>query len=341
MADRFAGKRACFFAGVGSTSALAERQWYQSDIRTLRELGFDLALAVSPKDIPLNSDLYYSWWPTRSIFPLLVAKLRRRPIIIAVGGEEVLHSIQTAESYLSKPVHVRWAIRTCLRYAERVLALSEHIRGEAATLCRREVLLVPAGIDTIRYASDGRARNAGHVLTISKLGMNHFRRKRLGAVLQSIPLVLEEYPDQQFVIAGEKADAFPHIERMVAHLGIQDNIRFTGRVSIPQKIELLRDALLYLQPTMHEGFGYAIAEAMSCCLPVITSPVGSVPEVVGDCGLFVDPDSPEQIATATVHLLAHPEIRAELGRAGRRRIEQVFPYERRKARLAEILEAVL
>ena len=341
MTTSFAGKRACFFAGVGSTSALAERQWYQNDIRILRELGFDVAIAVSPRDIPPGCDVYFSWWPTKSIFPLAVAKLCRKPIIIVVGGEEVLNSIRTPESYYSKPVPVRWAITTCLRHADCVLTVSEHIRQEAANLHRREMLVVPHGIDTVQYSPDNESKKGEYVLSISKLGENHFHRKRIGVILQAIPLVLERHPGQRFVLAGEKADAFPRIERMVARLGIEDRVRFTGRITDSQKLELLRGALIYLQPTMHEGFGVAIAEAMSCGLPVITSAVGAVPEVVGDCSVFVDPDRPEQIADGIIHLLADPERRAELGRAGRRRIEELFDYEKRRARLAEIFEDLL
>lgn len=339
--DSFAGKRVCFFAGVGSTAALLERQWYQSDIRILRELGFDVVIAVSPRQIPLGCDLYFSWWPTRSIFPLAVAKLSRKPIIIVVGGEEVLNSIRTPESYHSKPVPVRWAIRTCLRHADCVLTLSAHIRKEAANLHGREILMVPPGIDTVQYSPGNEAEKGGYILTISKLGENHFHRKRIGVILEAIPLVLERYPEQRFLIAGPKAEAFPRIEQMVARLGIEDRVRFTGRITDAQKLELLRGAQIYLQPTLHEGFGVAIAEAMSCGLPVITSAVGAVPEVVGDCAVFVDPDRPEQMAEAIIQLLADPECRARLGRASRRRIEELFAYEKRKARLAEILEDLL
>ncbi|MDH7486874.1 MAG: glycosyltransferase family 4 protein [Anaerolineae bacterium] len=341
MAASFAGRRACFFARVASMAALLERQWYQIDIRILRELGFDVVIALSPRDIPLGCDLYFSWWPTWSIFPLAVARLCRKPIVIVVGGEEVLNSLRTLESYYSKPFPVRWAIRTCLRQADCVLVLSEHIRREAANLHRREIVVIPLGIDTVQYSPGNEAEKGGHILTISKLGENHFHRKRIGVILEAIPSVLEWYPEQRFVFAGEKADAFPRIEQMVARLDIEGNVHFTGRITDAQKLELLRGAVIYLQPTMHEGFGMAIAEAMSCGLPVITSAVGAVPEVVGDCAVFVDPDRPEQMAEAIIHLLADPERRGELGRAGRRRIEELFAYEKRKARLAEILEDLL
>jgi len=304
-------------------------------------LGFDVAIAVSPKSIPFGCDLYFSWWPTRGIFPLAVAKLSRKPIVVVVGGEEVVNSIRVPGSFHSKPIPVRWAIRTCLRHADCVLVVSEHSHREALNLYRREMLTVPIGIDTAWYSPGSGSKKGGYVLSISKLGENHFHRKRIGVILQAIPLVLKRHPELQFILAGEKADAFPRIERMVAHLGIEDRVRFPGRITDAQKLELLRGALIYLQPTMHEGFGVAIAEAMSCGLPVITSPVGAVPEVVGDCAVFVDPDSSEQVADAIIGLLADPERRVELGRAGRRRVEELFAYEKRKARLAEIFESLL
>lgn len=90
-----------------------------------------------------------------------------------------------------------------------------------------------------------------------------------------------------------------------------------------------------MSPTLYEGFGIAIAEALAVGCPVITSKNGAVPEVVGRCSLFVDPLSPASIAQAIEYLLLNPENRLRLGRLGRRRVVNRYSYRKHSQRLAE------
>lgn len=98
---------------------------------------------------------------------------------------------------------------------------------------------------------------------------------------------------------------------------------------------------MYLQPTLHEGFGLAIAEAMSCGVPVITSKVAAVPEIVGDTGIYVDQNDPKEIAEAVKELLSNPEKREKLGKLARERIRNNFTYEIRKRKIENVVKRVL
>jgi glycosyltransferase involved in cell wall biosynthesis len=118
-------------------------------------------------------------------------------------------------------------------------------------------------------------------------------------------------------------------------------VKFPGLVSQEEKLNYLHRAEVYVQPTKHEAFGVAIAEAMSCELPVVSSKVGAVPEVLGDCGLYVEPDDFKDLANKIIFLLQNDNVRRNLGEKARKRILKNFTYQKRKQKIKEILNTVL
>jgi glycosyltransferase involved in cell wall biosynthesis len=141
-------------------------------------------------------------------------------------------------------------------------------------------------------------------------------------------------------IAGEHGAGYSELAELVRAASASDWIAFPGAISPAEKIDLLRRCKVYLQPSRHRGFGPAILEAMGCAAAVVTSPVGAVPEVVGDTAQFVDGTAPEAIAAGVNHLPARPDVRLDLGARALARAETLFSYERRKAALRQIIEQV-
>src|SRR5205814_9199823 len=123
-------------------------------------------------------------------------------------------------------------------------------------------------------------------------------RKCLVEVIEAAALVHDRRPDVKFVIAGAKGDFADEAAAIVRRLGAEQYLELPGAISKEEKIRLMQQCAVYLQPTRYEGFGLAILEAMSCGAPVVTSPSGAVPEVVGDTALMVDATSPASIADA-------------------------------------------
>src|SRR5262249_28743421 len=152
-------------------------------------------------------------------------------------------------------------------------------------------------------------------------------------LIQAAPLIRRTHPEIRFVIAGEKGTAYPRLQELAQSLGVADALEFVGKISAEEKIRWMQRCRVYLQPSRHEGFGLAMLEAMSCGAPVVSRPVGAVPEVIGDAGILVESDSPQAIAQAVINLLDQPATRQELGERSRQRAIEVFPFERRKVEL--------
>ena len=338
-------RRACFFARVKDKAVLDSRQWYANDIRILRDIGYEVVIATSFREIPSDCDLYFSWWATGSVFPLIKAKLFRKPIVVVAGGREVITAqelgYQPDHCYSSKPFYVQAAIRFCLRSADAVLAVSQRVLSQVRELGAKNPFLVYNAVDTELFSPRREEAALQDVLAVSDLSEATCEVKNVETVLSSIPHVLQECPDVRFVILGEKADAYARIERLVENLRVEQHVTFAGRVPNEEVRNYLTASKVFVQISKYETFGVAIAEAMATGVPVVVSDVGAVREVVGDCGLYADHTSPGDVADKLVMLLKDDARRQELSIAGRRRIEEKFSYAIRRERISEILDLLM
>jgi glycosyltransferase involved in cell wall biosynthesis len=107
----------------------------------------------------------------------------------------------------------------------------------------------------------------------------------------------------------------------------RSDIRWTGYLDDARLQELYRSARALVYPSLYEGFGLPVLEAMTFGCPVVTSPLSSLPEVGGDAALYVDPRSPEAIAAALDRLVREPELATSLASRGRARAA-LFSWER-------------
>lgn len=144
-------------------------------------------------------------------------------------------------------------------------------------------------------------------------------RKNVSRLIQAYHrLSTETSLEHQLVIAGKKGWAYKGIFDMVGSLDqrTQEKIIFTGYVPEDDLPSLYNAADLFVYPSLYEGFGIPPLEAMACGIPVIASNISSIPEVVGDAGILVDPRDTQAIFEAMQEVLKNRELRAELKRKG-------------------------
>lgn len=117
-------------------------------------------------------------------------------------------------------------------------------------------------------------------------------------------------------IAGGEGWLYEETRQLVTDLKLDKKVRFLGRVTAHELITLYSMADIFAFPSFFEGFGIPPLEAMACGTPVITSNTSSLPEVVGDAALLVDPHDTEALAAAMTRLLADEALREELRQKG-------------------------
>ena len=134
--------------------------------------------------------------------------------------------------------------------------------------------------------------------------------------------------DADLVLAGQGADS-PGIRAAAARYGVEDAIRFAGRVDDLELVELYARARVAVVPSLYEGFSFPAAQAMSCRVPLVTTTGGALPEVAGpteQTALLVRPGDAGALAAAIGRLLDDAPLRERLGSAGRERVLQRFTW---------------
>lgn len=165
---------------------------------------------------------------------------------------------------------------------------------------------------------------------------------------KNLPRLVEAFADliqsgairHQLVIAGQAFWRESEIIDLVEDKHLQDHVVFTGYVPREDLVLLYNAATLFLYPSLYEGFGLPPLEAMACGTPVITSNCSSLPEVVGDAALLIDPRDTEQLAQAVAKALSSDELRRELSLRGLERAKS-FSWERTARETLSVYEEVL
>ncbi|MCX6353816.1 MAG: glycosyltransferase family 1 protein [Candidatus Aureabacteria bacterium] len=129
------------------------------------------------------------------------------------------------------------------------------------------------------------------------------------------------------VVAGEKDSRYPEVEEYIRETHMQDDVLFPGSLDEDALIPLYNAADLLVLPSLYEGFGLPPLEAMACGTPVVCSNRASLPEVVGDAAVLVDPMDVHAIAGAIERVCTDQDLRARLIRAGLERAK-LFPWRK-------------
>ena len=196
---------------------------------------------------------------------------------------------------------------------------------------RDAVHVVPVGVDTVAFRPPTTPRVPGRILAVSS---SESPMKGTRVLLESVAKLRTERDVELVVVGRARADG--PVERAIDELGIADAVRFVTGLPDPALAELFGSAEVAVVPSLYEGFSIPAVEAMACGTPLVASRAGALPEVVGDCGVLVEPGNPSDLAGALGALLDDEPRRRALGRAGRRRAEERFTWRSTAAATAAV-----
>lgn len=220
--------------------------------------------------------------------------------------------------------------------ASRVLTVSEFSKQrivEWSGISQDKVVNVGNGVDKI-YNTDIAGYDPGYIylLCVSnrKLHKNEHR------LLRAFSSAKIDDSIKMLFTGGCTND----LEVLIDDLGIKSRVVFLGRVDDSDLPALYRGANALVFPSLYEGFGLPVAEAMACGTPVITSNVTSMPEVAGDAALLVDPESIPQISAAIEKIVSDDDLRSNLSSRG---LQQVMKYnwDEVATRVQTVLDSVM
>lgn len=161
-------------------------------------------------------------------------------------------------------------------------------------------------------------------------------RKNLSLLIRALSLVKSPVP---LVLAGWSGWGDRVWQRLIEQLGMTDRVYRTGYVDEETLACLYSGALVTVYPSLYEGFGLPVLEAMACGAPVICSAAASLPEVSGGAALQVDPHDPDDLAAALERILADSGLREQVAERGKRRAAQ-FSWNRCARETLQVFEKV-
>src|SRR4029077_3064433 len=126
-----------------------------------------------------------------------------------------------------------------------------------------------------------------------------------------------EYRDLRLIIIGDEISRYPSVRQAVMQSRVEDSVRFLGFVPFDTMRVFYSAAAAFVFPSLYEGFGLPPLEAMASGTPVITSSTSSLPEVVGDAAMLVNPENVFDIARGMKEVLLNDGLRERLSEAGR------------------------
>jgi glycosyltransferase involved in cell wall biosynthesis len=191
-------------------------------------------------------------------------------------------------------------------------------------LAAGRIAVVPFGVPGLGAGGDipaalsARLGGKPYVLALARLE----RRKNLTRLVRAFGAIAASHPDLQLVLAGPDGGDEPSIEAAASSLepAVRRRVILAGPVSDAARRPLLEGAALLAYPSLYEGFGFPMLEAMEVGVPVVTSATGGLREVAGAAAAFADPSDVESIAAEIDGLLTDGDRRRQLVAKGRRRV---------------------
>lgn len=228
----------------------------------------------------------------------------------------------------------RYVLPVILRKSKKIIAVSHNTKNDLIKEYRidsQKIEVIYEGYDKTVFNP-----NVSAEFVTKKYGLNDYclyvgrlvPHKNLARLIKAFSLVSREVKDLQLVIVGRKNRRFSsEFESRAKDSGVFNRILFLDWVPLEDLAPLYKRAKVLVYPSLYEGFGLPPLEAMACGTPVITSNISSLPEVVGDAALLVDPYNVEDIANSIVKVIRDQDLSARLSNKGLQRASQ-FSWEK-------------
>lgn len=171
-----------------------------------------------------------------------------------------------------------------------------------------------------------------------------YSRKGLPTLIEAIPKVAGKFNDVKFIISGKGLkDEEEKLKHYAKKLGVGDKLIFLGYFPDEDLPDLYRAADMFVFPSIYENLPFALLEAMASGLPVITTTVGGIPEVIhdGENGFMIEPYNSTALAGIILYLIESPEKAREIGFSGRETVKEKFNWENITQQVLRVYEEAI
>ena len=257
-----------------------------------------------------------------------IARARAVPVIVNYRGGEAAAFLRRSES----------VVRPTMRQAARLVLPSGFLQ-EVFDAHGMPGTVVPNIVDLSRFRPGPPAPPEAPPRLLVARNLEPLYDN--ASALRAFAIVRRHHPAARLVVAGSGPEG-PALERLAIELGLDDAVRFAGRVGRDEMAALLRDSSVALNPSLADNMPNSVLEALASGVPVVSTNVGGVPFIVADgtSALLVPPRDPQAMAAAVLRLLGDPALAARLAAAGLQEARR-YTWERVAPLWAEAYRAAL
>lgn len=270
-----------------------------------------------------------------------------------VAGIKDIPKIWHVRDVFPRHLSIRLSAHYAALRATRIIAISRAVRDNLGKmgLSKDKISVIYNGIDcegvgTVSCAGEMTrerfgAGNDGCI--VGMIGSISYSKGH-DVFIQAAHQVLQKFPDTRFAIVGgcfpENVSYYQKMRRLVEKLHIQDQVVFTGPVEDIEKLICSLDIVVNVSRE-REGLGRSILEGMAWGKPIVATRVGGIPEVVNDeCGILIRSENIGELAEKLCLLIEDKDLRAEMGRKGRERVEEQFDIRAKVRELERVFDSV-
>jgi len=288
------------------------------------------ALSIIKRETP---DLLHAhWWLPAGIVALVASKLTKKPFLLTVHGTDV--------RLLDRFTFLNPVARLVFSRARSIVTVSSFLQSKITrrfSLPSEKFRIIPMPI-TIPPLSTRASHPGNRLITIARLS----KQKGLEYLIAACAVLREKNVSFELKILGE-GEEHENLKRQVETLNLQAQIRFGGAVAHDRIYSHLAAADIFILPSLDEGLGLAIIEAMACNKPVIATNSGGIPDIVrdGDTGLLIPPRDAGALAQAIERLLNDQQLAVRLAQQGYRFVSANFSPEKIASQVQSLYQQII
>ncbi len=224
--------------------------------------------------------------------------------------------------------------RKSLRICDKIIAVSNVTKKDMVSyyaIPEEKVAVIHSGISSV-YKAPGNEETKKEIMSKYNLPERYILfvgalspRKNVVNILKAYKAYLQEQQKKEsvkLVLVGKKAWLYDDIFSFISKNKMEEHVLFLDYVPENDVVTLYSNAELFLFPSLYEGFGFPVLEAMACGTPVITSNISSLPEVAGHAAILVNPENVEEIKEAMIKIGSNPKLREDLIKKGKNQVKK-------------------
>lgn len=266
--------------------------------------------------------------------------LYKKPFVVTI--HDITHTLFPGRKMKSLPYRLAYqkVIKSAIQKSKKIIAVSNNTKQDLETIFHAPAekihTIYEGANEEFRQLTDEVRAEYTKIIN-DKYGITkpyllytgvHRYHKNLVRLIQAFKLLTANHPDLKLVITGKDDPLYPEVNEEVFHQSVQGKVIFTGLVPEDDLIALYNLSLAYVFPSLYEGFGLPILEAMQCGTVVCASNVSSIPEIAGEKNaVFFDPLNPEDMAAKIEGAIADPALQWKLIQNGFARVKD-FSWEK-------------